>query len=831
MIRLHSWNAIPLIALLLAITLDAASVFADQPLAANCSRLLDALDYLGTPLADDITAELRTAIRGEDAARIHELLKPQVLLRVVINPELRVKVERGKADPMIQQSGFTPMLVHVRNDATLARRLRVTSPQAGPLYAGAAEGILLRQAQTELNINENKNRDRRFLDIEVFDKPPMTSGLSGAPVEYLIVLVSANEPGQREATIAIDVGDGTQDLGFRSEVPVLFSVRPAIPVRLSIHDDDGSPTTARLEFRGHDGRVYPPQAKRLAPDFFFQPQIYRADGQIVLLPPGKFTLESCRGPEYLRKTQHVQVSEGSDNVVSVELERWINPHDFGYWSGDHHIHGAGCSHYESPTQGVTPADMFAQVKGEGLNVGCLLTWGPCFEHQRNFFSPDADSISEPRTILKYDLEISGFGSAAMGHVCLLNLTDQTYPGSDGTKDQGWPTWTVPVMKWAKDQGGVTGYPHSALHVDPKSAADWIITHSDQDADGSLDSSEAHGLLLPESFDAIDLDNSARLSHDELQSSSNRMADSLPNLALPAMDGGGAMEILVSTPEGVCDFISAMDTARIPEWNTWYHLLNCGFPLKLSGETDFPCMSSRRVGQGRVYVQLGQSESLDFPAWCRGLADGRSYVSDGYAHAVAFTVNGTSAGPAALELPSGGVVTVQTSVVFAPELPQAVAYGTLPPDGGNRIVGDTVNLHAPRDSGYVTGGERLVEIVSSGRVVASQLVPADGAVHTLSFQVPVEHSTWLAVRQFPQLHSNPVTVLVADQPIRASRASALWCAESVRILWERRHRFIAEPERAAAREAYDRALAGYLSIATEAAVDDGLLVPELTLPKP
>ena len=59
-----------------------------------------------------------------------------------------------------------------------------------------------------------------------------------------------------------------------------------------------------------------------------------------------------------------------------------------------------------------------------------------------------------------------------------------------------------------------------------------------------------------------------------------------------MNGAGAMEICVSTAAGVCDFISAMDTERIPELNTWYHLLNCGFPLKLSGETDFPCMSSR-----------------------------------------------------------------------------------------------------------------------------------------------------------------------------------------------------------------------------------------------
>ena len=94
---------------------------------------------------------------------------------------------------------------------------------------------------------------------------------------------------------------------------------------------------------------------------------------------------------------------------------------YGFFCGDHHIHGAGCSHYERPTQGVSPQDMFLQVKGEGLNVGCVLTWGPCFEFQRQYFSPTADKISEPLTILKYDLEISGFGSAALGHVCLLNL--------------------------------------------------------------------------------------------------------------------------------------------------------------------------------------------------------------------------------------------------------------------------------------------------------------------------------------------------------------------------------------------------------------------------
>src|SRR5207244_702942 len=104
-----------------------------------------------------------------------------------------------------------------------------------------------------------------------------------------------------------------------------------------------------------------------------------------------------------------------------------------------------------------------------------LTWGPCFDHQRKFFHPDADPVSEPFTLLKYDVEVSGFGSQALGHTCLLNLRDQTYPGSNGTT-QNWPTWTTPVLRWTKEQGGYTGYPHSAsgLAIDPEAATDRLL---------------------------------------------------------------------------------------------------------------------------------------------------------------------------------------------------------------------------------------------------------------------------------------------------------------------------------------------------------------------
>lgn len=819
-----------------------------QPLAANVQRLISALDSLGTPLERSKHEEIGQAVASKDSSAIQTLIDPLALFVIEVNPELRVQVKRGPGDSVLQQGGYTPVIVKVVNDAALARRLNITSPQAGPVYAGAAEGILLRQAQTELKQNENTNREQRFLVVEMFDQSPMTAKLSGLNIEYVLALIHCSEAGAREATIAFDVGEGTQDLGFRSEVPVLFSVRPAIPVKLNIRDTDGQPTTARLEFRDEFGHVYPPQAKRLAPDFFFQPQIYRKDGDVVLLPPGKFTLESSRGPEYIRQVREVSISEpGKRSDVSptiqstienaqaaasvtldVTLERWIDPAEIGFYSGDHHIHAAGCSHYDNPTQGVTPADMFNQVKGEGLNVGCVLTWGPCFDHQRNFFSAGADTISEAQTVLKYDLEISGFGSAALGHVCLLNLQNQTYPGSEGTSTQGWPTWTVPVMRWAREQGGVTGYPHSALHVDAKQAAAGLMQTLDKNKDGSLSSEETDGQLLPEKFNVIESDRDGLLSESELERSADRAADELPNYALPAMDGGGAMEIFVSTSEGVCDFISAMDTARIPEWNTWYHLLNCGYPLKLSGETDFPCMSSRRVGQGRVYVQLGDVQEVNFVDWCKGVSAGRSYVSDGYAHATAFTVNSTPPGTGDISLSAPASVIVETTVTFAAEQPRAVAYGTLQPPTGRRTVGDTVNLHAARDSGFVEGGERQVEIIVNGRVAASQKVPADGKSHELRFEIPIQHSSWIAVRQFPQLHTNPVNVIIDEKPIRASRASGLWCAESVRLLWKNRNRFIAESERPAAREAYERSLKQFLVRAGAAAVDEGLLVPELQL---
>src|SRR5204863_7590737 len=137
----------------------------------------------------------------------------------------------------------------VHNERTVTKPLRISSPQALPIFSRGKPG--------DIKITDIKDR---FLDVEMFTSQPMTDKLSGLKVEYALALIHSSQPGKREATIMFDVGQGTQDLGFRAEVPVLFEIKPAIAVKLMITDVDGTPTAGRFTFKDKLGRVYPPKA-------------------------------------------------------------------------------------------------------------------------------------------------------------------------------------------------------------------------------------------------------------------------------------------------------------------------------------------------------------------------------------------------------------------------------------------------------------------------------------------------------------------------------------------------------------------------------------------
>lgn len=717
-----------------------------QPVAAMAKRVAEALEVAGSPLKPAARSAIERAAHGMDPAAdlrsIENALDPLCILHVNINPESRVKVAPGAARAELVQGGWRSFLVRVENEAGVTSALQLTSPQARPLA----------------NAPKSELTDRWF-DILSHDKQPLRATLSGLPLEYRVVSLYSRDAGRREARISADAGQGTQDLGFRSEADILFTALPAREVELNLLDEQGEPTTAALLIRDSAGRVYPSQAKRLAPDFAFHPQIYREDGEKLMLPPGTYEVEVSRGPEYLLQRRTLKVGRSGRNLFRLRLARWIDPSKSGWWSGDHHIHAAGCAHYTNPTEGVHAPDMARHCRGEDLKVGCNLTWGPCFDYQKQFFTGKVDPVSRFPYLIRYDVEVSGFGSHQSGHLCLLRLRDQMYPGGD-SKDH-WPTLGLNTLRWARKQGAVTGPAHSG----------W-------------------GLDLPN-------------------------AD-LPNYAVPPFSGIGANEYIVDVthqvpgPDGASvpavDFISTVDTPYAWELNIWYHTLNAGYRTRISGETDFPCIYGERVGLGRSYIKL--NGKLDFDAWCEGIRQGRCYVSDGRSHLMDFNVGGIEVGEhgSELRLAQGGPVKISATVAARlDEKPN--------PDLSGLPYTQKPYWHLERAR---KPGTRLVpvELLVNGEPVSRRDILADGTESRLEFSVDIERSSWVALRILPSSHTNPVFVVVDNKPIRASRRSVEWCLKGVDQCWSQKRRFIKQAEMADAVAAYEHARREYRRILEE-----------------
>jgi hypothetical protein len=332
-----------------------------QPLLAQVNRLVEALEYLGSPLTDETKGALAKIAPATDEAQavkaVQEALDPYCLLGVEISPDSRVGVVQGPARPELVEGGWRTFLVKVKNDAGLSTLvLPVASPNARSLFNSPAADV-----------------PNRWLDLEMFNSPPMTRALSGLALEYRILQLYSRDAAERRATFSVSFG--------QSEArEILFNCLPSAGVTLRVLDENGKPATAMFVIRDQQGRLYPSPTKRLAPDFAFHPQVYRTDGETLKLAKGQYTIEYGRGPEYLTRTQSVTLS-GGPQTVSFPLERWIDPSLLGWWSGDHHIHAAGCSHYTKPSEGVLPADMIRHCLGEDLKVGCALTWGPGFDYQ------------------------------------------------------------------------------------------------------------------------------------------------------------------------------------------------------------------------------------------------------------------------------------------------------------------------------------------------------------------------------------------------------------------------------------------------------------------
>ena len=773
-----------------------------QPLLAHALRLSEALSFLGSSLQKEDEKDLRELLdmplTENTSAAIQRILDPYCLAIVDINPEARVKVSRGPAGAKLMQHGWTSFLVKVKNDAGVTAKLQAESAHAMP----ALHISTFAPRTKKENLLSPGQVANRFLEVQIFDSRPMSANLSGLELEYAVVQIYSKDAGKREAELGFNIGQGTRDIGFRSSINVLFTVLPSVKVKLNVLDDDGSPTTAsftitdgierilnqsataskkenvdyrltiaqkefwRGSFPSSEYKVparltgiYPLPSRRVAafdeyPDFFFQPQIYRADGEHVLLPPGKFNVTFTRGPEYQIQSKEITVPSGVDSIdVSFRLKRWVDMAKLGWFSGDHHIHAAGCSHYESPEEGVDPKAMWRQIVGEDLDVGAVLGWGPGWYHQKQFFTGNTHPLSTGENVMRYDVEVSGFPSSHAGHVVLLNLKEDDYPGTSEIED--WPSWTLPVFKWAKSQNSITGYAHSGWGLEPV-----------------------------------------------------EKTKDLPNYIMPKMDGIGANEYIVTVTHNVVDVFSAGDTPAPWELNMWYHTLNAGFRTRISGETDYPCIYDERVGLARSYFK--PEGKLDYDAYIATLKAGKSYVSEGGSHIIDFTVNGTEMGTnnSEVKIRGKGEITVDAKAIALLDQQQD-EYGAIITQ---RPLDMQPYWHIERARIQKTRNVP-VELIVNGQSVASKDIPADGSWKNIKFNYQLKHSSWVALRVYPSSHTNPIFVIVDEKPIHI-KTSATWCREAVDQCWKMKKGNIRSREKKDAEAAYDHARRTYDKIIAE-----------------
>lgn len=175
-----------------------------EPVRTCCQRLLAVDGALPPDVTQKLAALLKKDVKDPPRAlkELQDLLDPLCLAGVSINPESRVKAARGPAAATLVRGQVRVVLVKVANDAGITPALAVSGEELrAPGKAGPG----------------------RWLEATVMTKRP----LSGCKLEYVPLRLTAHETGKREATLKFDAGQGTQDLGFRAEVPILFRVTAA----------------------------------------------------------------------------------------------------------------------------------------------------------------------------------------------------------------------------------------------------------------------------------------------------------------------------------------------------------------------------------------------------------------------------------------------------------------------------------------------------------------------------------------------------------------------------------------------------------------------------
>jgi hypothetical protein len=131
--------------------------------------------------------------------------EPLTILKVQINPESRVKLAPVTLPESLVQHRTQRFLIEIHNEARIQAPLRIRA----------------------LDQSAGDIQPADWCDVRLMDNLVSSSVLSGEETEWKLLELRSDLAGRREVRFEADVGQGTQDLGFRASADVLLKVNPS----------------------------------------------------------------------------------------------------------------------------------------------------------------------------------------------------------------------------------------------------------------------------------------------------------------------------------------------------------------------------------------------------------------------------------------------------------------------------------------------------------------------------------------------------------------------------------------------------------------------------
>ena len=257
------------------------------------------------------------------------------------------------------------------------------------------------------------------------------------------------------------------DVKIRRGVPKPREANNAT-LKLSLTDENGEPTAARVGIYDPDGRAVPPSDDAVPVVFLYGQDerrvyslsdkgehwpgkgryIFWADGEYkTRLPAGEYQLVASKGFEYHIVDSTIVVKPGT-NSVDIALKRWTNMPAKGWYSGDDHIH-LGRERSDNKT-------LIALGQAEDLHMSVMLQMGNVGQY---FFEQYAFGKNGEYQVGNHAL-VSGQENQRTGDIGhVIGMNTQRYHNPEKYYLYG------DVADAVHAEGGLWGYAHVALAED------------------------------------------------------------------------------------------------------------------------------------------------------------------------------------------------------------------------------------------------------------------------------------------------------------------------------------------------------------------------------